>query len=207
MGTVCFIVDATVTGALLPRHLRSIRESGLAEHVVPIIVTCNQVDERLSSIEQRYHVHCLITPSQTLGARINRAAYVSQAEWVMIALDKQPLAAQLWYLLYPQLHTLALDALLISATTPRLSERLLQRFFGASTAVPPYVAIRRTWFERLGGFDPELEAPALQDFLQRLYACPTRLKTISGEALGLARGSPTRRGTHYPSSRLPPPSS
>jgi hypothetical protein len=113
MSTVCFIVDATVTGALLPRHLRSIRESGLAEHVVPIIVTCNQIDERLSPIEQRYHVHCLITPSQTLSARINRAAYVSQAEWVMIALDKQPLAAQLWYLLYPQLHTLALDALLI----------------------------------------------------------------------------------------------
>ncbi|HBQ05227.1 MAG TPA: hypothetical protein DD676_00925, partial [Halomonas sp.] len=69
---------------------------------------CNQIDERLSPIEQRYHVHCLITPSQTLSARINRAAYVSQAEWVMIALDKQPLAAQLWYLLYPQLHTLAL---------------------------------------------------------------------------------------------------
>ncbi|WP_404376591.1 hypothetical protein [Vreelandella aquamarina] len=173
---------------------------------MPIIVTCHQVDKRLSSIEQRYHVHCLVTPSQTLGTRINRAAYISQAEWVLIALDKQPLAAQLWSLLYSQLHTLALDALLLSATTPRFSERLLQRFIGSAVTVPPYVAIRRTWLERLGGFDPELEEPALLDFLQRLYACPTRLKTLSGEALGLPRGSPHKRSANAKSSRLPPSS-
>ena len=45
MGTVCFIVDASVTGALLPRHLRSIRQSGLADHALPIIVTCAHSDE------------------------------------------------------------------------------------------------------------------------------------------------------------------
>lgn len=193
MGTVCFIVDASVTGALLPRHLRSIRQSGLADHMVPIIVTCPQADDRLTDLEQRYHAHCLVTPSRTLGARLNQAAYVSQAEWLLIALHKQPMAAQLWYLLYPQLNT-AMDALLINAATPRFSERLLLHFLSSAVTVPPYIAIRREWLERIGGFDPDLDEPALLDFLQRLYACPTRLKTLSGESLGLARGSPNDAG-------------
>ena len=117
MGTVCFIVDASVTGALLPRHLRSIRQSGLADHALPIIVTCAHSDERLTDLEKRYHAHGLVTPAHTLGARLNQAAYLSQADWLLIALHKEPMAAQLWYLLYPQLDT-ATDALLINAATP-----------------------------------------------------------------------------------------
>ncbi|MFI2817843.1 glycosyltransferase family protein [Vreelandella piezotolerans] len=192
MGTVCFIVDASVTGALLPRHLRSIRQSGLADHALPIIVTCAHSDERLTDLEKRYHAHGLVTPAHTLGARLNQAAYISQADWLLIALHKEPMAAQLWYLLYPQLDT-ATDALLINAATPRFSERLLLHFLSSGVTVPPYIAIRRAWLERIGGFDPELDEPALLDFLQRLYACPTRLKTLSGESLGLARGSPHSR--------------
>ena len=61
-----------------------------------------------------------MTPAHTLGARLNQAAYLSQADWLLIALHKEPMAAQLWYLLYPQLDT-ATDALLINAATPRFS--------------------------------------------------------------------------------------
>ncbi len=189
MGTVCFIVDASVTGALLPRHLRAIRQTELAVHTLPIIVTGATVDPRLSHIEQRYQVHCLITPSQPLGARINQAAYVSQADWLLIAMQRQPLETQFWCLFCPQLEACTLDVFFIGSDLPRLSERLRQRFLGAATAVPPYIAIRRAWLERLGGLDPELDTPALTDLLRRLYACPTRLQAFSHETCRLAQDS------------------
>lgn len=190
MGTVCFIVDASVVGACLPRHLRSIRQSGLAEHLVSVIVTAAFLDERFATLEHRFHAHCLVTPEKKLGARLNQAAYVSQAEWLLVAMHKQVLPSQLWPLLYPELDTQTLDALIISAMTPRLPERLWQQLRGPNAALPPYMAISRTWLESLGGFDPELEVTAMTDLLQRLHACPTRLKTLSGQALGLPRGSP-----------------
>ncbi|AIA74687.1 hypothetical protein ACN06F_01170 [Vreelandella sp. 21] len=203
MGTVCFIVDASVTGALLPRHLRAIRQTAFADHTLPIIVTSATTDPRMQDIEQRYRAHFLVTPSQPLGARINQAAYLSQADWLLIAMQQRPLAAKLWCLLYPQLDTYTLDAFLIGSEPPRLSERLLQCFLGAGVAVPPYIAIRRTWLERLGGLDPELDEAALADLLQRLYACPTRLQTFSLEASGLTRDSPSRNNKPY----RPPPNS
>lgn len=181
MGSVCFIVDAMVTGAMLPRHLKSIRESGMADHLLPILVTGTQAHARLSSIEQRYHTHCIITPVLPLGARLNKAAFASQAEWLIIALQKQPLPASLWGSLYTQLNTYALDALMIGLAPPTFSERILRRLLASALLLPPYIAVKRAWFERLGGFDPELDDDsAIDDFLQRLYACPTRLKTYNG---------------------------
>lgn len=187
MRSVCFIVDAMVTGAQLPRHLQSIRESGIADHLLPILVTGTQANARLTSIGQRYHTHCLITPAQPLGARLNKAAFTSQAAWLIIALQRKPLPASLWDALYPQLNTYTLDALIVSLTQPSLSERLLRRLLASALIMPPYIAVRRAWFERLGGFDPELdEDSAIEDFLQRLHACPTRFKTYSGHLLSQA---------------------
>ncbi|CEP38007.1 MULTISPECIES: hypothetical protein [Halomonadaceae] len=184
MGSVCFIVDAMVTGEMLPRHLKSIRESGVADHLLPILVTATQAQARLSAIEQRYHTHSLITPTRTLGARLNKAAFASQAEWLIIALQKKPLPAALWGALYPQLNTYTLDALIIGLTRPSLSERILRRLLASALILPPYIAVRRVWLERLGGFDPELgDDSTIVDFLQRLHACPTRLKTYSGHLL------------------------
>jgi hypothetical protein len=184
MGSVCFIVDAMVTGAMLPRHLKSIRESGVADHLLPILVTGTQPNARLTSIEQRYHTHCLITPASPLGARINKAAFTSQAEWLIIALQKQPMPASLWSSFYHQLNTYTLDALIIGLAQPTLSERIRQRLLASALLLPPYIAVRRAWFERLGGFDPDLDGiHALNDFLQRLHSCSTRMKTYSSQLL------------------------
>lgn len=184
MGSVCFIVDAMVTGAMLPRHLKSIRDSGVADHLLPILVTSIHPHARFNAIEQRYRTHCLITPTLPLGARLNKAAFTSQAEWLIIALQKKPLSAGLWGSLYPQLNTYTLDALFIGLEQPTLLTRILRRYLASAQLLPPYIAIRRTWFERLGGFDPELDDEgALDDFLQRLHACPTRLKTYNGQLL------------------------
>ncbi|MGO1395990.1 MAG: hypothetical protein ACTHZY_03400 [Halomonas sp.] len=184
MGSVCFIVDAMVTGTMLPRHLRSIRESGVADHLLPILVTGSQAHAHFSSIEQRYHTHCLITPKLPLGARLNKAALASQAEWLIIALQKQPLPASFWGSLYLQLDTYTLDALIIGLAQPSFSERILRRLLASALLLPPYIAVQRAWLERLGGFDPELDSEsAIDDFLQRLHACPTRLKTYSGHLL------------------------
>lgn len=196
MGSACFIVDAMVTGAMLPRHLKSIRDSGVADHLLPILVTSTHPHARFNAIEQRYRTHCLVTPTLPLGARLNKAAFTSQAEWLIIALQKQPLPASLWGSLYPQLNTYTLDALFIGLEQPTLLTRILRRFLANAQLLPPYIAIRRAWFERLGGFDPELDAEnALDDFLQRLYACPTRLKTYNGQLL---------RTTNAPCKHKPP---
>jgi hypothetical protein len=164
---------------MLPRHLRSIRQSGVADHLLPILVTSTNADARLTSIEQRYHTHCLITPKLPLGARLNQAAFATQAEWLVIALQKKPIASSLWGSLHLQLNTYSLDALIIGITQPTLSERILQRLLASALLIPPYIAVRRAWFERLGGFDPELDARAINDFLKRLHDCPTRTKTYS----------------------------
>lgn len=195
MVSVCFIVDAMVTGAKLPRHLQSIRESGVADHLLPILVTGSRAHARLSSLEQRYHTHCLITPALPLGARFNKAAFTSQAEWLIIALQKKPLPASLWISLYPQLTTYSLDVLIIGLAQPSRLERILRRILASALLLPPYIAVRRAWFERLGGFDPELDGDtAIDDFLQRLHACHTRLKNYSGHLLSQTNkpDNPTR---------------
>ncbi|MEA2119711.1 hypothetical protein [Halovibrio sp. HP20-50] len=184
MGSVCFIVDAVVTGSMLPRHLQSIRDSGVADHLLPIFVTGAYTQERLAAIEQRYHTHFLITPHLPLGARLNKAAFASQAEWLIIALQKQPPSATLWHSLYPQLTASTLDALIIGLKQPSIPERLLRRLTASALLLPPYMAVRRVWLERLGGFDPELDGKiAIDDFIQRLRACPTRLKNYDGQQL------------------------
>lgn len=99
MVSVCFIVDAMVTGAMLPRHLKSIRESSIDDHLLPILVTGTRPHARLALIEQRYYTHCLVTPAKPLGARLNQAAFTSQAEWLIIALQKQPLPASIHIIL------------------------------------------------------------------------------------------------------------
>jgi len=204
MGRVCFIVDALVTGARLPRHLYSIRQSSRADHRVPIIVTHTRTDNRLTEIEQRFQVHCVITPSRPLGARLNQAAYISQAEWLLIALKKKTIEPEQWDEIMPQLDdTAALDALIIVNSPPRFFTRLLQRLVGSAITVPPYIAIRRAWLERIGGFDPELDEPAVKDILQRLYACPTRLKTITIKTLRLACCSLAADHTECPSAHSP----
>ncbi|GEN27834.1 hypothetical protein HVA01_14800 [Halovibrio variabilis] len=184
MGSVCFIVDAVVTGSMLPRHLQSIRDSGVADHLLPIFVTGAYTQPRLADIEQRYHTHFLITPQLPLGARLNKAAFASQAEWLIIALQKQPPSAALWHSLYPQLTTSTLDALIIGLKQPSLAERILRRLLATTLLLPPYMAVRRVWLERLGGFDPEFDGKtAIDDFIQRLRACPTRLKNYDGQQL------------------------
>lgn len=199
MGSVCFIVDAMVTGEMLPRHLKSIRESEVADHLLPILVTSTQAHPRLSSIEQRYHTHCLVTPALPLGARLNKASFACQAEWLIIALQKQPLPASLWGSLYPQLNNYSLDALIIGLAQPSLSERILRRLLASALLLPPYIAVRRAWFERLGGFDTELDIDStINDFLKRLHDCPTRLKTYSGHLLTQADELDTTTSTTLP---------
>ncbi|MDQ7729307.1 glycosyltransferase family A protein [Halomonas sp. SpR8] len=206
MGSVCFIVDAMVTGAMLPRHLRSIRKSGVADHLLPIVVTGSHNHARLSSIEQRYYTHCLITPKLPLGARLNKAALSCQAEWLVIALQKQPLPASLWGSLYPQLDAHTLDALIIGIAQPSFSERILRRILASALLLPPYIAVRRAWFESLGGFDPELDSEsAINDFLKRLHACPTRLKNYSGSLLSQVNTSDNAALLGAPSTTYAPP--
>ncbi|SDN34402.1 hypothetical protein [Vreelandella arcis] len=181
MKSVCFIVDAYVTGAQLPRHLHAIYHASTDHPACTLRVTSLEKDNRLALIVQRFDALCIPQPALALGARLNHAAAASQAEWLIFALHATSLPVPLWQALFPLLDSYAVDAVALGSSEPTLPTRLLQRFLSSALHTPPYIAVRRTWLERLGGFDPELDQAALHDFLQRLHACPTRIHTFNPE--------------------------
>lgn len=180
MGSLCFIADALVTGAMLPRHLGALHTAGLLESPqVQLLVTTSQPDPRLSLLESRYQARCLLTPELTLGERLNHAALSSQADWFVFACQPSCPTAAAWPKIVSRLNTHKLDVLMIGMPRLGLVERLLQRFFNTALLLPPYFAVTRSWLEKIGGFDPELDRDALHDLLQRLQTCPTRIQCIN----------------------------
>ncbi|MCO7247387.1 hypothetical protein [Halomonas sp. Mc5H-6] len=180
MKSVCFIVDTCVTGAQLPRHLYTIYQATADIHTLCTLkVTSQNNDHRLTQMAQRFDAHCTTLPGTALGARLNHAAAASQAEWLVFALHATALPVTLWSAMLPMLDSYAVDAVVLGSSEPTLPARLLQRFLATALQSPPYIAVRRTWLERLGGFDPDLDRSALHDFLQRLHACPTRIHTLT----------------------------
>lgn len=174
MGPACFILDALVTGAQLPRHLANIRSPYNEMANAPIVITALQPDPRSMRLQHHYHAQFLVTPTLTLGARFNYAIAKLKTEWVIIALQTKSLAPDTWAGLTPKLEAYFFDAMQVGLTPPALPARLLQRFLASAQAHPPYIVIRRSWLEKLGGFDPELDGDTINDFLHRLNACPTR---------------------------------
>lgn len=181
MKSVCFIIDTSVTGAQLPRHLRNIHLAAADHPAFTLQITSLLRDPRLTLMEQRFAAHCTTLPGTALGARLNHAAATSQAEWLVFALHATALPVTLWVAMFPMLDSYAVDAVVLGPSEPTFPARLLQRFLASALQSPPYIAVRRTWLERLGGFDPDLDRSALHDFMQRLHACPTRIHTLTSD--------------------------
>ncbi|MCL7929973.1 hypothetical protein [Halomonas llamarensis] len=179
MGPACFILDALVTGAQLPRHLANIRSPHNEIANAPIVITTLQPDPRSKRLQHHYHAQFLVTPTLLLGARFNLAIAKLKTEWVIIALQATPLAPDAWAGLTAKLDAYVIDAMLVGLPLPALPTQLLHRFLASAQAHPPYIVIHRSWLEKLGGFDPELDGDAISDFLHRLNACPTRWKALS----------------------------
>ncbi|MDR5897382.1 hypothetical protein QC823_00015 [Halomonas vilamensis] len=189
MGPVCFIIDALVTGAQLPRHLANIRSPYNELANAPIVITAQQPDPRLARLQYHYQAQCLMMPALTLGARFNGTVAKLKAEWLIIALQKKPLPPGAWAGLTSKLDAHVVDAILIKGSTSALPIRLLQRLLTSTQALPPYLVIHRSWLERLGGFDPELDSDAISDFFHRLNACPTRWNTLNNPRKNPANGN------------------
>jgi len=188
MKSVCFIIDTCVTGAQLPRHLQSIHQATADRSNCSLQIVSLNHDPRLTLMEQRFAAQCITLPDAALGARLNHAANASQAEWLVFALHATALPVTLWRSLFPMLDSYAIDAVVLGSSEPTLPTRLLQRFLATTLQSPPYIAVRRTWLERLGGFDPDLDRSAIHDFLQRLHACPTRIHTLNPDDTPLSTG-------------------
>lgn len=179
MKSVCFIIDTYVTGAQLPRHLQTIYRATADHSACSLQIVSPNPDARLTLMEKRFAAKCTTLPDTALGVRLNHAANASQAEWLVLALHATALPVILWRSLFPMLDSYTIDAIVLGSSEPTLPTRLLQRFLVTTLQLPPYIAVRRTWLERLGGFDPDLDRSAIHDFLQRLHACPTRIHTLS----------------------------
>ncbi|XKH60420.1 hypothetical protein LG290_01140 [Halomonas sediminis] len=168
-----------------------------------LLVTTSQPDPRLSQLESRYQVRCLLTPELTLGERLNHAALSSQADWFVFACQPSCPTPAAWPKIISRLNAHKLDVLMIGMSRPGLFERLLQRFFNKTLLLPHYFAVTRSWLEKIGGFDPELDHNALHDLLQRLQTCPTRIQYIKVPLKAPLHFDPPTVGP-TPSLRRPP---
>ncbi|WP_346796619.1 hypothetical protein R5M92_14170 [Halomonas sp. Bachu 37] len=166
-----------MTGATLPRHLHAVPSQSAESTNGQLILTAGEKDSRLAALALRHHAQLLSIPHRLLGARLNHAVLYTRAEWLIFPFQGAAVPSA-WQPIFSQLDTHLLDAAMIGIPQPTLTERLLQRFLPPTTPVPPYLAVTRTWLEKIGGFDAELDLAAPSDLLQRLMACPTRIKAL-----------------------------
>ncbi|WP_136065486.1 glycosyltransferase family protein [Modicisalibacter radicis] len=127
----------------------------------------------LGNLAERHGARTLTLPGLTRGARLNAAANVGHGN-VLVFIESTGELSDTWLQEIDQaLRVQPWDALVLaadrwpaSAWFPRIGRaRLHAQVF----------AVQRVWFERLGGFDPELEGQAERDLLGRLQACHARV--------------------------------
>ncbi|MCC5882274.1 MAG: hypothetical protein JJU25_06495 [Halomonas sp.] len=171
MPLASVFIDARSAGAKLPRHLVTVEQAASkwkGSHEVLLVDDTG--DRRLPPLAHRHQARLLSTTSPLLGSRLNAAVAASQGERLLFpgTLTRDELV---WLG-----ESLSADerGLLCDAAVMRRKRRgRLQRWWSwltrATTRDTFWVA--RDWFERIGGFDPQLDSEALSDLLERLRAC------------------------------------
>ncbi|MCG6658874.1 glycosyltransferase family 2 protein [Halomonas campisalis] len=176
MPTCSIVLDARLSGARLPRQLGTLHKAvrqGKHQGAVELLVVDDTKDARLSSLTQRYGVRLLSTDAMALGGRLNAAVSSSAGEILIFpgaAIDLSPV----WVTdLVSGNRSAEWDAVVLGAHRPS-SLPLLWRLLRRPSLVAAF-CVTRSWFERIGGFDPALEAEALPELLSRLRACQARV--------------------------------
>ncbi|MBZ0331925.1 hypothetical protein KZO25_16530 [Halomonas sp. ANAO-440] len=168
------LFDARSFGAQLPRHLGELkRDPRYGEGRHELLVVDDTGDRRLPGLASRFGVTLLPCPRCPLGERLNGAVAASQGELLLFPggalhgfpawLDNQlsDIGQQGW------------DAALLGVRNRSVLLRLLNWLYRASPT--DTICVTRRWFERIGGFDPELEYDAIPELIERLRACQARI--------------------------------
>ena len=176
---ISLILDARTAGSQLPRTLHILGQ--VARHWPgghELLLVDDTDSGRMVALAQRYHAIRIQCTAPTLGCRFNAAVAASQGR-VLLFPGRVDRRFSVW--LSPRLAMVESerqwDVAVLSARPPRRLVRWLSWLHRASPRDTYWVA--REWFERIGGFDPQLDDDALPDLLERMRACQARVSVES----------------------------
>ncbi|MDW5378583.1 hypothetical protein R6258_16820 [Halomonas sp. HP20-15] len=127
----------------------------------------------LGKLAERHGARTLTLPGLARGARLNAAANCSHGEVLVFIESTSDLSDKWLYDIDQALRIQAWDALALAAE--RWPASVWLRRIGRARLQTQVFAVQRVWFERLGGFDPDLDSQAERDLLGRLQACHARV--------------------------------
>ncbi|MCE8021701.1 hypothetical protein HOP51_16515 [Halomonas sp. MCCC 1A11036] len=168
------ILDARSAGAKLPRNLVSFEQAARRwQGIYELLLVDDTGDHRLPALAQRYRATLLSCGSTPLGSRLNAAVRASRGELLLFPglADRR---AMNW--LSHWLVEIEPGEQWDAAILPVRRHGWLRRWWLLQRPSPlDTFWVVRTWFERIGGFDPQLGSDALPDLLERLRACQARV--------------------------------
>lgn len=179
MNSYNVIVDCRRGYTRLGRCLRVIAHGVMrfGGHIDAVLVV-DKARNRLVTLAEYHGARLLVLPAGPRGKRYNSAANASQTE-VLTFLDPAAELPEDWLIRADHaLFSEHWDAVALIADGWRGPAWLSMTWPGKRYR-PSYRAqalcIKRAWFERVGGFDPERDMDAERDLLARLDACHARV--------------------------------
>ncbi len=174
MNSYSVIVDCRRGYSRLGRCLRVITYA--AEHIdgpIDAVIIVDKARNRLTTLAEHHGARLLALPAGARGQRFNEAANALPTD-VLAFLDPAAELPDDWLIDVNQ----ALFVEQWDAVALIVDGRMGPAWLGRLCR-PTYrslaLCIKRTWFERVGGFDPERDADAERDLLARLAACHARV--------------------------------
>lgn len=174
MNSYSVIIDSRRGYSRLVRFLAAIEEDARGfEGRLETWLVIDKPRNRMDQLAEAHGARQLLLPGLPRGKRLNVASNHSQAD-VLVFVDPAIDLPQGWLNFVEQtlFHQHWDVTALVTDGWP--GTHWLQRFYRPGVRVP-LLAMRRIWFERVGGFDPELEGSAERDLLSRLGACHARV--------------------------------
>ncbi|MGR2740610.1 hypothetical protein ACUY1T_19360 [Billgrantia sp. Q4P2] len=168
------IFDARAAGAKLPRNLVIFEQAARRwQGGYELLLVDDTGDRRLPALAQRHQATLLSCSSSTLGSRLNAAVRASRGEVLLFpGLGDRRVAD--W--LSQRLIDVELDSHWDAAVLPVRRHSWIRWWWLLQGPSPcDTFLVARPWFERIGGFDPQLGSDALPDLLERLRACQARV--------------------------------
>ncbi len=175
--TGCILIDSRTSGAWLPRQLAAVAGNGDdGQASFTIVVADDTGDSRLPDLVSRFGARLTICPAAPLGARLNAAILDCTGDVLLLPMARRVPSHDRLTRLAAGVANQTYDAAVLPMGRTSLIARLLSRL--RRSTPKDALCVSRDWFERIGGFDPELENDAPTELIERLHACGARVETL-----------------------------
>lgn len=174
MNHFCLIIDSRRGHSRLGRCLRAITEaaSSISGHLDTVLIV-DKPRARLTTLAEHHGARLVALPAGPRGQRYNTCANATLADALVFIDPLAELPADWLACTELALFDRQWDAVTLTTEGwpgPAWLERLYRP--GGRTLA---LAIKRHWFERVGGFDPDRDTGAERDLIGRLVACHARV--------------------------------